>query len=324
LSSKVISIGLKGLEGYRVTVEVQAVTGINSIVIVGLPDASVKESKQRITAAFYALGYMIHHQKIIVNLSPAEQKKNGPLFDLPIAIGILCNLNEITIEIPETTGFMGSLSLDGSIQSVEGMLAAILTAKKVGLKRLYLPYDENLPLDFDELEIIYVTSLQEVIDHLSGKAIPQSLTSHQTISSFSNPYPKFEQIIGHRYAKYALEVAAAGEHHLFMIGPPGCGKSMMAESFPSILPPLAKEQNLEMISIYQLSGVANHYPMVPPFRNPHHSSSGVSIIGGGQNPKPGEISLAHHGVLFLDEMTEFPKKTLDMLRQPIRNRLRHH
>jgi magnesium chelatase family protein len=193
MSSKVTSIGLKGLEGYRVKVEVQAVTGINSIVIVGLPDASVKESKQRITAAFHALGYLIHHQKIIVNLSPAEQKKNGPLFDLPIAIGILCNLNEINIEIPETTGFIGSLSLDGSIQAVEGMLATILAARRAGLKKLYLPFDENLPaLDFKELEIIYVTSLLDVIDHLTGKAIPQSFPSNQTKSTFSNLYPDFD------------------------------------------------------------------------------------------------------------------------------------
>jgi magnesium chelatase family protein len=318
MSSRVTSIGLKGLEGYRVTVEVQAVTGMNSIVIVGLPDASVKESKQRITAAFQTMGYVIHHQKMIVNLSPAEQKKNGPLFDLPIAIGILSNLNEINIKIPETTGFIGSLSLDGSIQAVEGMLAAVLASKQAGLKKLYLPFDENLPtLDFNDLEIIFVNSLQEVIDHLSGKAIPNSIPSQKQESFLSYPYPDFDQIMGHTFAKYAFEVAAAGEHHLFMSGPLGCGKSMLAESFPSILLPLKKERNLEMISIYQISGLSNYYPLVPPFRNPHHSSSGVSIIGGGQTPKPGEISLAHNGVLFLDEMAEFPKKTLDMLRQPL-------
>jgi magnesium chelatase family protein len=318
MSSKVTSIGLKGLEGYRVTVEVQAVTGVNSIVIVGLPDASVKESKQRITAAFHGLGYFVHHQKIIVNLSPAEQKKNGPLYDLPIAIGILLSLNEINSEIPETTGFIGSLSLDGSVQAVEGMLAAVLAAKKAGLKKLFMPFDECLPLvDFDDLEIVYVSSLLDIIQHLSGKIVPQSLAKGQEELPIIYPYPDFEQIIGHSYAKHALEVAAAGEHHLFLSGPPGCGKSMLAESFPSILPPLTKENRMEMMSIYQLSGLSNHYSMVAPFRNPHHSSSGVSIIGGGQNPKPGEISLAHHGVLFLDEMAEFPKKTLDMLRQPL-------
>jgi magnesium chelatase family protein len=318
MPSKVTSIGLKGLDGYRVTVEVQAVTGINSIVIVGLPDVSVKESKQRITAAFHALGYFIHTQKMIVNLSPAEQKKNGPLYDLPIAIGILARLNEIEkIEIPETTGFIGSLSLDGSIHAVEGMLAAVLAAKKIGLKKLYLPFDENLPeLDLNDIEIIFITNLTEIIEHLSGKKVSTTFISQQKDPFFNQPYPDFEQIFGHTNAKYAFEVAAAGEHHLFMSGPPGCGKSMLAESFPSILPPLKKERNLEMISIYQLSGLSTHFPMVPPFRNPHHSSSGVSIIGGGQTPKPGEISLAHHGVLFLDEMAEFPKKTLDMLRQP--------
>jgi magnesium chelatase family protein len=210
MSSKVTSIGLKGLEGYRVTVEVQPVMGINSIVIVGLPDASVQESKQRITAAFHSLGYFIHNQKMIVNLSPAEQKKNGPLYDLPIAIGILASLNEINIDIPETTGFIGSLSLDGTIHAVEGMLAAVLAARKAGLKKLYLPFDENLPvLDLPHLEIIFVSSLLDIIDHLSGKTVSKSFNPQQKAPSFKSPYPDFEQIIGHTNTKYAFEVAAA-------------------------------------------------------------------------------------------------------------------
>jgi magnesium chelatase family protein len=319
MSSKVTSIGLKGLDGYQVFVEVQALPGIHSIVIVGLPDTSVKESKQRITAAFHSLNYFLHHQKFIINLSPPEQKKNGPMFDLPIAIGILSSLQEINVKITETTGFIGALSLDGSIQSVEGMLAAVLAAKKIGLKRLYLPFDQNLPeLEFNDLELIYVKNLQEVVEHLAGRLVPSLLIPESgEEKEVPNCYPDFKKIMGHSFAKHALEVAAAGEHHLFMSGPPGCGKSLLAESFPSILPPLSRASRLEIMSIYQLSGVTNHHPYLPPYRNPHHSSSGVSIIGGGQNPKPGEISLAHHGVLFLDEIAEFPKKTLEMLRQPL-------
>jgi magnesium chelatase family protein len=318
MSTKVTSIGLKGLEGYKVTVEVQAVHGLNSIVIVGLPDTSVKESKQRITAAFHSLNVFLHQQKIIINLSPPEQKKNGPMFDLPIAIGILSCLQEITMNIPESIGFIGALSLDGSIQPVDGMLAAVLAAKQIGLKRIFLPYTKNLlGLEIENLELIFVNHLQQVVDNLAGiRSIPPKVT--QAVEE--EPiyfYPDFQNIIGHSFAKYALTVAAAGEHHVFMFGPPGCGKSLLAESFPSILPPLTKEARLEVMSIYQLSGITNPYPMIPPYRNPHHSSSGVSIIGGGQNPKPGEISLAHRGILFLDELAEFPKKTIEMLRQPL-------
>lgn len=318
MTANVTSIGLKGLEGYRVTVEVQAVPGLNSIVIVGLPDTSVKESKQRITAAFHSLNVFLHQQKIIINLSPPEQKKNGPMFDLPIAIGILSCLQEIKMDIPESTGFIGALSLDGSIQAVDGMLAAVLAAKQIGLNRLFLPITENfLGLEIENLELIFVGSLQQVLEILSGTRTISPRITRAVEDEPLNIYSDFQDIVGHSFAKYALTVAASGEHHVFMSGPPGCGKSLLAESFPSILPPLSKEARLETLSIYQLSDITNPYPMIPPYRSPHHSSSGVSIIGGGQNPKPGEISLAHRGVLFLDELAEFPKKTLEMLRQPL-------
>lgn len=317
MSSKVTSIGLKGLEGYQVRVEVQAIPGTPSIVIVGLPDASVKESKQRITAAFHSYNYMIHHQKLIINLSPPEQKKNGPMFDLPIAIGILVNMQEIRVEIPETTGFIGALSLDGSIHPTKGQLSAVLAAKGLGLKKLYLPYDETFPLiEMKDLDLVFVHHLHEVINLIEGKPIA-FIKNRKIPEKQLYFYADFQFVIGHNYAKHALEIAAAGEHHLFMSGPPGCGKSMLAECLPSILPILTKEQRLEIMSIYQLSGISNHDSMYPPFRSPHHSSSGVSIIGGGSNPMPGEISLSHNGVLFLDEIAEFPKKTLEMLRQPL-------
>jgi magnesium chelatase family protein len=319
MSIKVTSIGLKGMEGYRVNVEVKALSGVESIVIVGLPDASVKESKDRITAALHSMGISIADQKIIISLSPSEQKKNGPMFDLAMAICVMRNLGELKIKIPQDTGFIGALSLYGEVQPVEGMLPAVLAAKQLGLKRLYMPFDERLPpLEVEGLEIVYVSSLHEVIQHLSGQGILPFFAKKEEEDVPTN-YIDFRQIVGHAQAKYALEVAAAGEHHLFMTGPPGCGKSMLAESFSSILPPLTKEAQLEMISLYQLSG--NSYPHIrqPPFRNPHHSASSISIIGGGPYPKPGEVSLAHRGVLFLDEIAEFSKKTLDMLRQPLEN-----
>jgi magnesium chelatase family protein len=320
MSIKVTSIGLKGMEGYLVNVEVKALGGVESIVIVGLPDASVKESKDRITASLHTMGISLADQRIIISLSPAEQKKNGPMFDLAMAICVLLSIGELKVKISPHTGFIGALSLYGEILPVEGMLPAVLAAKRLGLKRLYMPFDQTLPtLEIDGLELIYVNSLHEVIQHLSGQGLLPFFTVAEEREEVAPEYIDFRQIIGHGFAKYALEVAAAGEHHLFMTGPPGCGKSMLAESFPSILPPLSKEAQLEMISIYQLSG--NSYPHMkrPPYRNPHHSASSISIIGGGQYPKPGEVSLAHRGVLFLDEIAEFSKKTLDMLRQPLEN-----
>ncbi|KUP05308.1 magnesium chelatase [Bacillus coahuilensis m2-6] len=320
MSVKVMSIGLKGLEGYIIQVEVQVTEALESIVIVGLPDASVKESKERVSAALYSLGFPLVDKKVIINLSPAEQKKNGPLFDLPIAIGILRGVQFIKKDIPSFYGFIGALSLDGAIVPVEGMIAAILAAKKLKLKRLFLPYDPALPkLEMEGLELVYVQCIQDVTSILSGQPIfplvEQPIVLEETVSSKRD----FNQIIGHSFAKRALEIAASGEHYLLMDGPPGCGKSLLAETFPSILPPLSKEAQLEKLSLYQLAGAPYSSLVQPPYRHPHHSASAVSIIGGGTNPKPGEVSLAHHGVLFLDELGEFSKKTLDMLRQPLEN-----
>lgn len=319
--AKVTSIGLKGMEGYRVNVEVGSYVGADSFKIVGLPDAAVKESKERIIAALQSLGYTLSGQKIIINLSPAEQKKSGPMFDFPMAISVLLSLHELEVAISDGTGFIGALSLDGSIQPVAGMLPAVLAAKRLGLHKLFMPFDEKLPvLEFDEMDVVYVSSLGEVIDHLSGEtSAPFFRKILAEEDAHVDTYLDFQKVIGHGFAKNALEVAAAGEHHVLMTGPPGCGKSLLAESFPSILPALTKEAQLEMISLYQLSGNTIPHPKTPPFRNPHHSASGVSIIGGGQYPKPGEISLSHRGVLFLDEIGEFSKKTLDMLRQPLEN-----
>ncbi|TMU83434.1 ATP-binding protein [Bacillus sp. BHET2] len=318
MTSKVTSIGLKGLEGYKVNVEVRTMQGTEAFVIVGLPDASVKESKERVTAALHGMGYTLVNQKVIINLSPSELKKTGPLYDLSMALGVLLSMKEITVRCPESTAFLGALSLDGGVRAVEGMLPAVLAAKKVGVDKIYMPFDEELPsLEIEGVDIFYVSSLDEVLQHLSGQNILPFLPQHRKEQQDLSTYIDFSQVIGHEYAKRALEVAAAGEHHLFMTGPPGCGKSMLAESFPSILPRLTKDAQLEVMSLYQMSTSMSRYSSQAPFRHPHHSSSGVSIIGGGQYPKPGEISLAHRGVLFLDEIAEFTKKTLDMLRQPL-------
>jgi magnesium chelatase family protein len=318
MCAKVTSIGLKGMEGYRLNVEVKTFVGNDSIRIVGLPDTAVKEAKERIIAALRSLDYTLSGQKIIINLSPSEQKKSGPIYDLPMAIGVLISLHELEISVSEDTCFIGALSLDGDLLPVAGMLPAVLAAKKLEIKKLYMPFDKSLPhLEFEELEVVYVSTLKEVIEDLLGKGRSRGFQRQELVEFYEEPRViDFQDIIGHKTTKWALEVAAAGEHHVLMTGPPGCGKSMLAEGFPSICPTLSKEARLEIISLYQLGGIAIPNVTMPPFRNPHHSASGISIIGGGTYPKPGEISLAHRGVLFLDEIAEFQKKTLDMLRQP--------
>lgn len=321
MTVKICSIGLKGLEGYCVQVQVQVTEGKESMVIVGLPDTSVKESKERVLSAVHTFGCDLSEQKVVVNLSPSEQKKNGPFFDLAMAIGILKEKDECKSEIPKDTVFIGALALDGTVEKIEGMLPALIAAKKLGFKKAYLPYDPLIPLRmFEGIECIVIQHIQDVLLHLSGQEfLPLSTTPSPTnpiIPSFHH-HKDFRDIIGHEQSKQAFEIAAAGEHNILMSGPPGCGKSLMAETFPSILPSLTQEAQLEVLSLYQLAKETMGSTQIAPYRNPHHSASSVAIIGGGSNPKPGEISLAHRGVLFLDEMPEYPKKTLDMLRQPL-------
>ncbi|UGB30552.1 YifB family Mg chelatase-like AAA ATPase [Metabacillus sp. B2-18] len=321
MTVKISSVGLRGLEGYRVQVEVQVRPGVESMVIVGLPDTSVKESKERVLSSIRSIVSSGTAEKVVVNLSPSEQKKNGPLFDLPIAIGILKEKNYIKEQIPPDTMFIGALSLDGTIERVEGMLPALIAAVKLGYKRAFLPYDPRIPIDMlSGIECVVVQHIKDVINLLCGQP-PLSLQTFTPSPIQEPPFfdhqKDFSHIIGHQFTKEALEIAAAGGHNVLMSGPPGCGKSLLAETFPSILPPLSKSAQLEVISLYQLANERLYDPQMAPFRHPHHSASAIAIIGGGSYPKPGEISLAHHGVLFLDEMAEFTKKTLDMLRQPL-------
>lgn len=321
MSSKVTSIGLKGLEGYRIQVEVQVKEGLETMIIVGLPDASVKESKERVAAALHSLGFSLVDMKVTINLSPAEQKKNGPLFDLAIAVGVLKSSNFLKESIQKDSGFIGALSLDGSVLPVEGMLAAILAAKKLQLRKLFLPYDPTIPnIEITGLELVYIETLQDVIDVLRGQQLLPFIQPQKMLEESQPILRDFNQVIGHEYAKRALEIAASGEHYVLMEGPPGCGKSLLAETFQSIIPPLSEEGQLEKISLYQIAGASYHSPSQPPYRHPLHSASSVSVIGGGTYPKPGEVSLAHRGILFLDELGEFSKKTLDTLRQPLESK----
>ncbi|WP_421381790.1 YifB family Mg chelatase-like AAA ATPase [Bacillus salacetis] len=322
MMSKVTSVGLKGLEGYRVGVEVRISQDTESMVIVGLPDASVKESRERVLASLAHFDLDVTDKKVVVNLSPSDQKKNGALFDLAIAVASLRELGAIKCDIPQETAFIGGLSLDGSVVSGDGMLPAVIAAKALGIRLIYLPDDPAIPLHMlQEIECVVVRHIEEVVQHLEGQEsllLSPRLRTMEPVRDKSQKHDKdFCHVIGHEQAKQALEIAAAGEHNLLMNGAPGCGKSLLAETFPSILPPLTNQALLEVMSLYQLSGEKRVHDLSAPFRHPHHSASAVAIIGGGSNPRPGEISLAHHGVLFLDEIAEFSKKTLDMLRQPL-------
>ncbi|WP_312093665.1 YifB family Mg chelatase-like AAA ATPase [Niallia sp.] len=322
MTVKVSSIGLKGLEGYRVQVEVWISQNTESMVIVGLPDASVKESRERVLASIAHFDLDVTDKKVVVNLSPPDQKKNGSLFDLAIAIAALKELGEVKREIPVDTAFIGALSLDGSIASGEGILPAVIAANGLGIKKVYLPYDSVLPLHMlQDIECIVVSHIEEVVQHLEGQESmpfhPRFSSENHLTSDVDTHQKDFCHVIGHEKAKRALEIAAAGEHNLLMNGPPGCGKSLLAESFPSIIPSLTNQAQLEVMSLYQLAREKRIHNQLVPFRHPHHSASAVAIIGGGSNPRPGEISMAHHGILFLDEIAEFSKKTIDMLRQPL-------
>lgn len=323
MASIVKSIGLKGLEGYIVQVEVQSLGGLESISVIGLPDASIKESKDRIRGALTSVKADISGRRLIILLSPAEQRKNGPIYDLAMAISVMKETEQLQATIPADTAFLGALSLDGTIHTVEGMLAAVSQTRKLGINKLYVPSGKEEIVDFvgGDLEVIVVSHLQDVLDHLNGQPILRLNSGKNPQTSDDQTEKKgfidFSTIIGQRKAKRGLMIAAVGGHHVLMSGPPGCGKSLLASAFPSILPPLSHAEKIESYSLYQLAHETRHLNDPSPFRNPHHSSSAVSLIGGGTNPKPGEISLAHGGVLFLDEMAEFPKKTLDMLRQPL-------
>jgi magnesium chelatase family protein len=240
---------------------------------------------------------------------------------LAIALGILKERGECKEEIPHDSVFIGALSLDGTVEKVEGMLPALMAAKSIGFKKVFLPYDPLIPYEmFEGLECIVIQHINDVLQHLSGQGTLPLVQTPQTTETSASPFvyqKDFQDIIGHEQAKQSMEIAAAGEHNVLMSGPPGCGKSLFAETFPSILPPLTQVEQLEVMSLYQLSKERLLSPQIAPYRNPHHSASSISIIGGGTTPKPGEISLAHRGVYFSGEMAEFPKKTLDMLRQPL-------
>ena len=313
-----------GIDACIVEVEIDVINSLPNINIVGLPDNAVQEARERIRSAIKNSGYSFPKGRVVINLAPADIKKEGAHFDLPMAVGILLEEGLFEKQDLKEYGFIGELSLDGSLRGVNGILPLVSELKNYGIKTIFVPIDnaKEAALVQGDVNIIGINHLSDIVSHFTEKPIePTKINIEEFFADNEEDYLyDFKDVKGQEKAKKALEIAAAGGHNILMTGSPGSGKTLMAKCFPSILPPLELSEALELTKIYSISGLLpSDKPLVTkrPFRPIHHTASATGIIGGGTNPKPGEITLAHRGVLFLDEMVEFPRNVLETLRQPL-------
>lgn len=323
---KVFGAAVQGIDAYIVTIEASTSRGIKFF-LVGLPDSAVKESHERIISAFHVNGYKFPSCQIIINMAPADIRKEGAAYDLPLAIGIMATVGELNADLLNDYIIMGELSLDGTLQPVKGALSMAIRARSEGFKGIILPV-QNAPeaAVIDGIEVYGARNIREVVDLLNQA--PGHITATERSGASFEPgmehtYSDFADVKGQTAVKRALEVAAAGSHNIIMVGPPGSGKSMMARALPSILPPLTEEESIETTQIHSVAGFTGHGAALiseRPFRHPHHTITNVALTGGGSNAQPGEISLAHNGVLYLDELPEFTRSALEVLRQPLEDR----